>query len=74
MREEATISIPCPKCGHEVEKSLAWLKTNDNFTCELCEGPVEVNGPAFVKQVEDALGKSTADFQRAISDLNKRKK
>ena len=30
------LSIPCPQCGQQVQKSLRWIKNNNQITCAGC--------------------------------------
>ncbi len=34
--EEVQITITCPDCGHQVVKTVAWLKQNDFLHCAAC--------------------------------------
>lgn len=30
------IDVPCPNCGTKTRKSIAWLRSNDEFLCRNC--------------------------------------
>jgi len=30
------IDVPCSNCGTKTRKSLAWLRSNDEFVCRSC--------------------------------------
>jgi hypothetical protein len=55
--DDAEIPIPCPKCGRETQKSVGWIKSNDEFTCD-CGQVIRLEADDFrrgIEESEDAL-------------------
>lgn len=72
MFEKAEIGIPCPKCGHKTEKTVAWIKANDSFTCGGCGSTVTVDTENLLAGLQKAE-KSVADFRKKLRGLSKRR-
>lgn len=60
------LSIPCPRCGHETKKTVAWLKRNETFTCEKCESVVAPDSKKLFAAIKKAE-KLAADLIRRIN-------
>ncbi|MDE2229363.1 MAG: hypothetical protein KGL11_10035 [Alphaproteobacteria bacterium] len=57
-----SLTIKCPACGHSHQKTIAWLKTNDNLAC-VCGKSIHLDKKGFdgpLKNAEDAI----TDFKR----------
>jgi hypothetical protein len=51
------IELTCPQCGHKHQKTIGWLKANDNFAC-VCGINIVLDTDEFVKslrEIDDAL-------------------
>lgn len=70
MFDNATISVPCPGCGHKSEKSLGWLNANDHFLCQGCGRNIQLNTEELRAALKSA-DKSLADFTRSLIKLGK---
>jgi predicted RNA-binding Zn-ribbon protein involved in translation (DUF1610 family) len=49
------IGWPWPKCGQQVNRTVAWLKENTNYTCERCGGSFAIpsaNRERFLRAIE----------------------
>jgi len=67
MFEKQTLGLPCPKCGHKTEKTVAWIKAHDDFTCDGCSSVVRMEKEelfAGIKKVEDQMAKLRKSFKR----------
>jgi hypothetical protein len=51
--EQYALPIHCPKCGAKIEKTVAWLRTNDELVCP-CGAKSHLE-PAEVIGVAEAL-------------------
>lgn len=58
-------AVPCPKCGHETEKSIGWLKANHALTCAGC-GDVIAYDPAQLEAAIGNVAKRREDLVRQI--------
>lgn len=70
MFDSASIDIPCPKCGKEAKKTVAWLKGHREITCAGCGVTFEVDSTKFEKDLR-AAEKQLAEFKRKLSRLGK---
>ncbi len=64
MFEEATIDIPCRKCGHQTPKTIAWLKANSEFDCRGCGSHI------FLENVEELIA-TLDETEDAVLTLSK---
>lgn len=70
MFDNATISIPCPSCGKESQKTIGWLKAHDHFTCTACDQTITLEKEQLLSGLKSAE-KSLADFRRSLGKLGK---
>jgi len=61
LNDRATIDVPCPKCGHKTVQSIAWLKTNTQYTC-VCGGTVTLESEEFLREL-DQIDKSIGNLR-----------
>lgn len=66
MFDSAQIGIPCPSCGKETAKSVAWLKSHKQMTCTACGTTFDIDAEQFKRKLAGAE-KQLADFQRKLS-------
>ena len=72
MFEKAEIGVPCPECGHETNKTIAWLKSHNEMTCGGCGKTVAVDSKgllAGLQKADDALAK----FRKSLRGFGKRR-
>ena len=70
--EQQEIGIPCPKCGEKTEKSIAWIRSNNNFVCDGCGSAINVEADkllAGIKKAEQAV----TNFRKSLGKLGKRR-
>lgn len=69
--------IMCPKCGHNGQKSIAWIKANPQFPCEVC-GSVFLVDSANIDETVATLKKAADEvsgMQRKVREtFNRRAK
>ena len=61
IRNAPSWAIPCPKCGEQTKKSLAWLMDNVEFVCT-CGGRVDlrsVEWQARINEIANIVASST---------------
>lgn len=73
MFEKAEIGIPCPECGHETSKTIAWIKAHDEMVCEGpdCGRTIHLERENLLAGLKDAE-QSMAKFRKSIGRLGKR--
>lgn len=71
MFEKAEIGIPCPKCGHKTDKTIAWIKANDEVTCGGCGSTIHLERENLLAGL-DKVDKSIAKFRKSLGRLGKR--
>lgn len=71
--DDAKVTVTCPGCGHETEKTISWLKANDKMVCEGCGNPVSIENNEALRESLKGVDKSLAEFRRKLSRFNKRK-
>ncbi len=70
--DQSEIAIPCAKCGHQTQKSIAWLKANAQFVCAGCGQVIRLESEELLRGIKKAE-KSIADFVRDVSDTGTQK-
>ena len=69
MYDSEEIDIPCPECGHEVSKTVDWVKMNDELSCGRCGSVIDLENErhfliiAHVTQRIAKLRRSLARFR-----------
>jgi uncharacterized Zn finger protein len=69
MFDSEEIDIPCPECGHEVIKTVDWVKVNDELSCRRCGSVIDLESErhfliiAHVTQRIAKLRRSLASFR-----------
>jgi len=69
--DKAKLGIPCPKCGHETKKTIAWIKSHVEMTCSGCGSAVTLDS----SKLEKGLGrveKQIDGLKRKLSRLGER--
>jgi ribosomal protein S27E len=57
--DDASITIPCPRCGEKTAKTIGWMKAHDQIVCPGCG--------VTIKLQRDGLLKGTAGAEKAVS-------
>jgi len=55
------IPITCPACGHKVEKTIQWVRSNTSLQCESCKSDIDLADKLWVTAVDA--------FERALKEL-----
>jgi hypothetical protein len=58
LDEDATIPLPCPKCGHTTDKSIGWLEANNNFVCCGCGETIPLEDGELLRALSNLEGVS----------------
>lgn len=63
---QSGIGWPCAECGEQVNKTVAWLKANHNYTCEACGKTSTINAANRERYLANTkyLEETIADFSR----------
>jgi transposase-like protein len=59
--DDQCIEIPCSDCGHEEQKTIAWIRANDRYSCSSC-------GAAIILQSEKLLA-GLDEANKRISEI-----
>ena len=70
MFDNVEIGIPCPKCGHKTQKTIAWIKANDTFSCDGCAAVIHLEHDELLRGLGE-VDKSFDDLKRKIRELSK---
>ena len=49
-----SITVPCPVCGLEIERSVAWIKSNGHFLCDGCGSLITLLRDRFLEDLQSA--------------------
>ena len=55
------IKFQCPNCGHDLQQTIGWLKTNEHMTCPGCNIGINID--------TNRLAKATEEIQRAMEKI-----
>jgi DNA-directed RNA polymerase subunit RPC12/RpoP len=72
MFEKAEIGIPCPKCSHKTNKTIAWIKANDQVACGGCGSTIHLESEKLLSGLKEAE-KSMAKLRKTMGSLGKRR-
>ena len=72
MFDTQTISLPCPKCGHQNQKRVTELNLNPRFTCGGCGIDMAVKDMSGLNKVFNTVNKSIDSLLRTVGRLGKR--
>ncbi|MBY5585326.1 hypothetical protein [Rhizobium leguminosarum] len=72
MFDKQTIDIPCPKCGHETTKTIAWIKAHNDFVCAKCGSMITIDKEEILAGLKKAKA-SLAKFGKSIGKMGKRR-
>jgi uncharacterized Zn finger protein len=70
MFDNEEIGIPCPECGHETSRPVAWVKANDELPCRRCGTAIVLENEKHLLTIEQVaqnmtkLRRSLAKFRR----------
>lgn len=64
------IDIPCPECGHEVSKTVDWVKANDELSCRRCGSVIELESEKHVLIIEHVT-QSITKLRRSLAKFRK---
>lgn len=70
MFDSEEIDIPCPECGHEVSKTVDWVKENDELSCRRCGSIVELENEKHFLIIEHVT-QSITKLRRSLANFPK---
>ena len=51
--DDQTVTIPCSKCGNQHQKTIGWIKANEEFTCP-CGVLIHLDRSDLLQKLEEA--------------------
>jgi DNA-directed RNA polymerase subunit N (RpoN/RPB10) len=60
--DEQTIPITCANCGNKINKTIGWIKSNNNISCK-CGIIINLKTDKFIRDIEN-VEKSFSDLPR----------
>ncbi len=63
MFDARTITIPCPNCGQQTDKTIGWIKNHDDFICPGCDRTLTLDKEDLLSGLDAA--------QKALDGLTK---
>ena len=54
MFDHSELTLACPNCGHQVQKSIGWLKRNDQFVCLGCRETVSLETDDLFRELKES--------------------
>ncbi len=70
MFDNEEIYIPCPGCGHEISKTVDWVKTNDELSCKRCGSVIELENERHLLIIEHVT-QSITKLRRSLAKSRK---
>ncbi|CAN5163474.1 hypothetical protein BH10PSE10_BH10PSE10_21900 [soil metagenome] len=67
-----SIEIPCTGCGKKAEKSIAWIRANDRYTCEGCGVEIILERDNLLAGLDEANERAAKFMSDITSGFNKR--
>jgi hypothetical protein len=67
MLDQLPLPIPCPNCGHSIDKTIGWFRSNDKLACSECCFIACLDTRRLKQaliQVDAALDRFMAEFYR----------
>jgi len=61
LLENASIDLPCSKCGKTTQKTIAWIKTHSDYVCSACGVTINLGSDQFSDKIR-AAEKSLAEL------------
>lgn len=60
------LSIPCPKCKHDIPETIARLEKNPTLTCPACSTSFAIEADGFRRELEE-VEQSLTKFKRNMT-------
>ncbi|RLK45965.1 hypothetical protein [Cupriavidus plantarum] len=68
--DDASIDLPCPKCGHEIQETIGRLKNDPDLICPACKTVIAIDA-AQLRGGMDEAQQSLDDLERTFRDAFK---
>ncbi|CAM5194630.1 Transposase OS=Bosea thiooxidans OX=53254 GN=SAMN05660750_03320 PE=4 SV=1 [Bosea thiooxidans] len=72
MFNKAELTVPCPDCGQKHTKTIGWIQTHDQFTCERCGERIHLDHDHLLAGLEK-LDKTIADLRKSLGSFGKKR-
>ncbi|PST24238.1 hypothetical protein C7U60_09760 [Mesorhizobium plurifarium] len=70
MPDHEEIGVPCPECGHETSKPVAWVKANDELPCRRCGTPIALENEKHLLTIEQ-VAQSMTKLRRPLEKFRR---
>ena len=67
----ASVSVPCPKCGYKIPQRIGRLENNPQLRCPRCGGNIQVEASGLRKGLSD-VDRAVDDLKRTFAKLGRR--
>lgn len=67
MLDNQRLSLPCPNCGHLIDKSIGWFRGHNKLTCSHCDFSACLDTRRLkqaLRKVDVELDNFMTEFQR----------
>jgi DNA-directed RNA polymerase subunit RPC12/RpoP len=67
--DDASLALPCPKCGHEIQETVGRLKNDPDITCPACSTVISIDSTQLrggLEQAQESLNELDRTFRDAF--------
>lgn len=64
--DDQKLTVPCQKCGHKMQASVATIKRSPLLTCSSCGTKTQVNASQFKSELAE-VDRALENFKRKFS-------
>jgi predicted RNA-binding Zn-ribbon protein involved in translation (DUF1610 family) len=58
LDRSATVNIPCPQCGSNIEQTVAELEMGPRLRCPACGVAIKVDARKIMQRIKEAAAKA----------------
>ncbi len=70
--DKLEIPLSCPKCGHEITKTVAWINSHDSFDCVGCGATIDLGNVVDFSSAFEQADNAVDDLRGEIERLYKK--
>jgi hypothetical protein len=67
MLDAQPLSLPCPNCGHLIDKTVSWFRGHDKLTCSHCHFIACLD----TRRLKQALMKVDAEMDNFMTEFQR---